>query len=175
MPTGKKGEITPKEDLFLEAYMANGFNRRKAVTDAGIKCGDPSSYGATILNRDHVQNELAKRLQKKKNKFFVNEQDIMEGLYAEAQLQKNEGGSQQGRIQAWVHLGKQLGMFSDRIKELEAKNGGTQINIINYNAPQGANPKKEKIIKETKEAIEHIPAKEIEGVVVTNYSKETEE
>lgn len=176
MPRAKKGELTDKEDMFLDAYISNGFKRREAIKAAGISCGDPSSYGATILKRPHVVEELTKRLDKRRTKFFVSELDIMEGLYKEATLEKNDGGTQQGRIQAWVHLGKQLGMFNDKVKELEARNksSGTTYNIINYNAEPGSAASKEKIVEDTKEAIEHMkPSELLEGVALASYKTES--
>ena len=171
----KAGILTTLEDLFLDAYISNGFNRRKAVKDAGIKCGDPSSYGARMLKKEHVQKELNIRLDKQRNKFFVSEMDIMEGLYKEAKLEKADGGSQQGRIQAWVHLGKQLGMFNDKVKELEAKGkGGTNIQIINYNAPiskEEPQALEGEIVSETELAIEHMEPQELlEGVKLADYT-----
>lgn len=162
--------------MFLDAYISNGFNRREAVKTAGVKCGDPSAYGARILKREHVVTEMTKRLSKKKGKFFVSEQDIMEGLYKEAQLGKDDGGTQQGRVQAWVQLGKQMGMFNDKVRELEARakgNNGPQIQIINYNTPTSRAI--EKVVEDTKEALEHIAPSELpEGISVTNYADKEE-
>ena len=145
--------LSEKERLFLDAYTTNGFDRANAVKKAGYSPKGASTTGAEILNRPHVIKALGKELDKRRNKFFVNEQDVLEGLYREASLDKDDGGTQQGRIQAWTSIGRALGMFDQKVKDLEKKasrggSGGTQIQIINYN--QGTSPT-EKPVNEIKQ------------------------
>lgn len=142
--------LTPIEEMFLEAYVSNGYNRKEAVLSAGVKTDKASAYGTRLLARPAVQKAMRKKLDAKRQIFFVQELDVLEGLYREANF-TGKGSSQSGRISAWVNIGKHLGMFQDNKQVPGLTNSGTQINIINYNT--------------TGEDIE-TSAKAVEGVVV---------
>ena len=134
-------DITEQEKLFAEAFVTNGFKRREAVKEAGFKTDNIQAKGAALLSRPVVAEYITKLVEGKRKNFYINELDIIEGLYEEAKLTKAEGGTQQGRIQAWTAIGKHYGMFDSKVKELQSTvdkgaNGGTQINILNYNAPK---------------------------------------
>lgn len=150
--------LTPQEDIWVDAYCSNGFDRRAACGTAGYK--NPRNYsaiGAAILKRPAIINAISERLEKKRATFFVSELDILEGLYKEAILSQDDGGTQQGRIAAWEKLGKYYGMWDNRVKELQKQaqgGGGTTINIMNYNVP------KEDIAKYSNEEKDITPSEE---------------
>lgn len=126
-------KLTPLEELFLEAYLSNGYNRKEAVISAGAKTDKPQRHGTSLLQRPAIQKEMRKRIEKKRSAFFVQELDVVEGLYREAN-DRTKGSTQQGRISAWVNLGKHLGMFNEAGKQVPGlAHTGTQINIVNYN------------------------------------------
>ena len=124
--------LTPAEELFLEAYLSNGYNRADAVRKAGYTVNNESTYGGKVLARPAVQKELQKRMDKARHSFFVQELDVLEGLYREANSH-GKGYTQAGRINAWVAIGKHLGMFNEGKAGAHGATAGTQINIVNYN------------------------------------------
>ena len=168
----KQKEITEQEKLFAEAYCSNGFKRREAVKAAGYKTDNIQAKGAALLKRPVVIDYISSILEKKKTTFFINEMDILEGLYAEAKLDKDDGGTQQGRIQAWTQIGKHLGMFDSKVKDLQKANSGsgTTINILNYNVPEGTEKPKEKDITPDVKEIEREASTALAGINIESYA-----
>lgn len=148
--------VTPQEDLFIEAYLSNGYNRKDAVVKAGYSTDKPSAQGGKLLQRVAVQKEIRKRIDKKRSSFFVQELDVLEGLYREAN-NTGKGSTQTGRISAWVNIGKHLGMFSEDKQVPGVGGGGAQINIINYNTTGEA-------IAKSAKAVEGVVTKRIEEI-----------
>lgn len=175
----KHKEITAQEKLFGDAYCSNGFDRKKAVVDAGFRVDNIPAKAASLLKRPVVVEYISSVLDKKKNTFFINELDILEGLYKEAILTKKDGGTQQGRIQAWIAMGKEFGMFDSKVRELKkpVEDTGTTINIINYNSSSGGATTTEKditpVIDEDKLKEEIVVA--LDGVKISDYSDNNEE
>ena len=163
--------LSDKEIVFVDAYVSNGFDRKAALRQSGIKSDNVPAYAASVLKRPLIIAAIAKKLEKKRNAFFVQEMDILEGLYKEANLEKSKGGTQQGRIAAWTQIGKHLGMFDSKVKELTAQNSGgkgTTINIMNYNT-EGTSEKKSKEKDITSEAQES-ETEILDNVKLEDYS-----
>jgi hypothetical protein len=165
--------LTEKQKLFVEAYCgpAKGVGAQ-AYRDAGYKASENASDRAyRMLQNSKIQNAIEELKFQKKKAFWISEEDILKGIYEEATLVGKEGGTQQGRTQAWVYLGKHIGMFSDKKKEETAQQSIT-YNIVNYS--DGGNLK-EKIVKgieENKEAILEHKLPEDSLIGITNYSEE---
>lgn len=162
--------LSDKESIFVDAYVSNGFDRRSALKVSGIKSDNPSAYAASVLKRPLVVAAIAKALDKKRSAFFVQELDILEGLYKEANLDKSKGGTQQGRVAAWTQIGKHLGMFDSKVRDLTAPGAGgrgTTINIMNYNT-DGIDKKK----PEEKDITVEPETKILENVKIEDYSKD---
>ena len=157
--------LSEKEVLFIDHYMTNGFDRKEAVKAAGFKTNTPGRYGANLLQRVAVQEEIDKRNESRASKFAVTELDVLEGLYREATLE-GKGSTQNGRINAWVSIGKHLGMFQEK-KQLAANQGNT-INIMNYNTGEVKTDKEVEgeVLQATKDVSD---ADIVEGVKLVSY------
>lgn len=56
----KKGELTLKQRLFVEHYIANGFNASKAAKDAGYSPKTCSEMGMENLNKPQIAEAVKK-------------------------------------------------------------------------------------------------------------------
>jgi hypothetical protein len=130
----ERTELKTGEELFIERYLTNGYNKKDAVEHSGYKTDNPSRYGATILKRPVVQKELKRRIAEKRNEFFIEQHDIQLALWEEANF-KGKGSTQSGRIQALIALGKTIEMFSDK-KSDDKGSKGISISITNYGDTQ---------------------------------------
>lgn len=132
MANRKGNELTPGEDLFIEAYLSNGYDRKAASQKANFKTENHARYGGAVLKRPQVQEELRKRIEKRKQEFFLDDMDIKLALWEEAHF-KGKGSTQSGRISALVALGKAIEMFGTG-KEADSAGAkkGLTINITNY-------------------------------------------
>lgn len=163
--------LTAKQKLFVEAYCTEAnFNAVKAVGMAGYDTINPSRRAYDLMHSSAVTQAIELRLEKKKRTMWLKEDDIIEGLYKEATFMGN-GANHSARVAAWVHLGKHLGMFREKVEEKDTQ---VTYNIINYNTK---NPELE---RKTHDAIESFSQEDIiEGessvdssIEIKNYSRE---
>ena len=148
--TARSQALNPRQQLFVEAYCSSSnFNASDAYVQAGYG-GRNKSKAAELLKVPKIAKAIEARLETRKATFWVREDDVLRGIYEEP-TNKDPGSTQTGRIQAWVWLGKHLGMFQEKKKE----DAPVTYNIINYNSH---NPK---IEEETKRAIQSLSEEEI--------------
>lgn len=162
-----------KEAVFIDEYLSNGYDTRKAVIKSKITTSNPARKGNEILNRPIVAKEISKRLEARTKDLFINETVIMNQLWQEATL-KGPGSTQAGRVQALLHLGKHIGMFNtSKAVGIAGADKGTTINIMNYNNKEGkmidtgtiVDTSEKKKIKE----IVQIEVPKIEGVSIRKF------
>ena len=55
------GELTPKQKLFIEEYMINGFNATQAAIKAGYSPNTATEQGARLLINVNVREEVKRR------------------------------------------------------------------------------------------------------------------
>lgn len=143
---------TPKQRAFAEAYCneARGSVAKayESVAEMGVaklkqKETDPEAYkgytyrqGYIMLNHPMTLKAIGDVKLRKSRSFWLSEEDILSGLYKEA-INIEDKSTQAARIQAWVWLGKHIGMFGEASKSkalntAEAANKGSTYNIINY-------------------------------------------
>jgi len=99
-----------------------------------------SAQGYAMLNHPMTLQAIDDVKTKKKRTFWLGEEEILSGLYNEA-TNLEDKSTQAARIQAWVWLGKHIGMFGDASKNKslltaqgnDATKNGPTYNIINYN------------------------------------------
>ena len=122
--------LTDRDRMFVEAYCTVAdFDGTKAYRAAfGKKTKNDYRLAQKYLDKPSVQKAIDARMRTKARLFSIKEDEILEGLHKEA---TNENARPSERIQAWVQLGKHLGMFREKVEEKD-----TQItyNIVNYNA-----------------------------------------
>jgi len=59
--TQRKDRLTRKQEAFLDAYIANGFNASQAAITAGYK-GRANTIGSRLLSKVDIQTAIAKKL-----------------------------------------------------------------------------------------------------------------
>lgn len=145
--------LTPSEKLFVEAYCTvSEFDEVKAYKEVYKSTSKAGPRSAALMRKPNVARAINERLNVKKATFKVREDDVIEGIYKEA---TNARARPSERIQAWVQLGKHLGMFREKVEPQEKQ---VTYNIINYNSPN------KEIENATKRAIESISPKSIEDI-----------
>ena len=114
-----------------------------------------------LLQDERTLVAIKEEKSKKNKAFWLSEEDILSGLYMEA-TNVEVKSSQAARIQAWVWLGKHIGMFSPtegrgaiNAEAKQAANAAPTYNIVQYNTIT--------------------PTKIEEGVHSANISKEDQE
>lgn len=144
----EKIKLTPKEELFVEYYCttANGV-AAEAARQAGY--GDDLVIGSyKILKRPQIQKAIERWRESRRKTFWVSETEILERMWQEANY-FDQGATHAGRISALVHLGKHLGLFSEKPKE--AQGSGNTYNIINYSSATPMAQTDQKVIEAIKE------------------------
>ena len=108
-------ELLPRQVKFVEAY-ARDPNATKAARVAGYAEASARSVGNENLRKPHIKAALVAENEKIANEIArgpVKAEDVMAGLRREAE-DNGKGSTQAGRVAAWAHLGKILGMFIER-------------------------------------------------------------
>jgi len=124
----KEDELTPQEILFVDKYVDN-FNELEAFQAAKYSSANPKAYAAEVLKRDRVQKAITEKVEEKVKMHGISESSVIAGLLREAQ-NMGKGSTQTARINAWVWLGKHIGMFNE--KTPDKNKGGDTYNIIQY-------------------------------------------
>lgn len=106
----KKGSMKDREAQFVEAYLANGHNRKEAAITAGYAESTACKRGSEMLKRPAVRAAIAKRHAEIAEDVNLTVANVVAGLYEEATF-KGEGSSHSARVSAWTAVGKHLGMF----------------------------------------------------------------
>lgn len=74
-----KGDLSPKEQVFIHEYLRDGNGTRAAIA-AGYAARSASVTGSQLLRKPKVAEELAKQRQKLLGKLEINAERVMEGL-----------------------------------------------------------------------------------------------
>jgi len=139
-----------------------------------------SNMGYRMLNHPMTLKAIEDVKESKNKAFWLAEEDILAGLYTEATI-TGDKSTQAARIQAWVWLGKHIGMFGESSKSrglisAEANNRGPTYQIINYNSSPPPPPpssstvppsqtinKEEDIVKGLREALDGETLEAVKG------------
>lgn len=70
-------QLTKKEAVFIDAYMAHG-NQRQAVIDAGFATKAPGGYAQLLLRKQHIAHEIEWRMEQEHQKRVADGQEVME-------------------------------------------------------------------------------------------------
>ena len=116
MPKRRNGQLTPKEQAFVNAYVATNH-----ITDSAVAAGysQPSAHqiGSTKLRKVEIQRAIAARQQSLQAKVDLNQETVLKGLGAEA-TGDSPDTSIAGRVAAWMGIAKILGLIVDK-KEIK--------------------------------------------------------
>jgi len=106
-------KLTPKQQLFCDEYLIDR-NATQAAIRAGYSHKSAKEQGHRQLTKNHIQAYIRKRSAKRTERTEITQDMVVQGLLSEAQA--TEDTTQSARVSAWFHLGKHLGMFSDRLE-----------------------------------------------------------
>ncbi len=113
--------LTDQEQDFVVEYIRLG-EAKAAYKAAGFQAGTEGSYSTmsgNLFRAPHIQSaiKMAQRVAagvKDRTELSedVNERLVLSGMLRQARLE-GKGASHQARVQAWMHLGRYLGMWQD--------------------------------------------------------------
>ena len=103
-------KLTDKQRSFIEHYCSNGFNATQAAISAGYSEKTAQQQSSENLSKLVIQEHIQEFMSKATKKALVTTSDIVERLWAEANMFE-EGGSQSGRIAALKTLTDFTGGF----------------------------------------------------------------
>ena len=114
-----------RHEVFAQ-HLANGKAQAEAYTAAGYANTRAARFNASrLISRDNVSARANYLKTKAAEKALVTAEGVLRGLRAEAEY-RDEGTSHSARVAAWAHLGKHLGMFSEKAEHT----GDIAIRII---------------------------------------------
>ena len=117
--------LTPKQQRFVEEYLID-LNATQAAIRAGYSEKTAAAIGAENLIKPNIQKaiEEAKNQVSKRTELTVDM--VVNGLLKEAQ-DYAKGSTQSARVSAWAHLGKHLGMFTEKVQHSGPDGGPVQV------------------------------------------------
>lgn len=124
--------LTPKQAAFAREYLVD-LNATQAAIRAGYSEKTAYSQGQRLLKNAEVQAAIAKAQAQRAKRLQLTADDVLKGLYAEATYD-GEGSSHSARVQAWAHIGKHLGMFTDKLET----SGSQRIEVVYVDDPDRA-------------------------------------
>jgi len=117
--------LNAKRAAFVREYLID-LNATQAAIRAGYSPKTARQQGARLLTDAVIQGQVQTAQVERAEATLVTAQDVIRGLRKEA-----EGAdSASARVAAWAHLGKHLGMFTDKVEHT----GGTRIEVVYIDA-----------------------------------------
>lgn len=114
--------ITPKQQAFIQHYIANGGNGTQAAISAGYSPKGAGVQAHELLRMEKIQKRLQPKRDEEKERLGLDADWIVSRLMKEAGDPEN---SEAARVRALELLGKVEGIFAPDKKELTATvNGG---------------------------------------------------
>lgn len=105
--------LTPRQAAFVREYLVD-LNATQAAIRAGYSEKTAYRTGADNLRKPQIAEAVAAAQSERAERLQLTADDVLKGLHAEATYD-GEGSSHSARVQAWAHIGKHLGMFTDRV------------------------------------------------------------
>ncbi len=110
------GELTTKQKLFVEAYLANP-NATEAATRAGYSKKTAKSQGQRLLTNVDIRTRLEKRVEEA----IITADEILTDVKAIAKSAEKDSD----KLKAYEMLGKHLAMWTDKTEV----NGGLNLEV----------------------------------------------
>lgn len=111
-------DLTTKQRLFVEAYLANGSNATQAAKTAGYSEKTAYSIGQRLLKKVEIQEALGERVQEA----IITADEVLHGVKAIAVKGKREAD----KLKAFELLGKHLVLWTDKTEH----SGEMKQNIV---------------------------------------------
>ena len=107
-------KLTLKQRRFIEEYLID-FNATKAAIRAGYSENSAGQIGEQNLKKLEIKSEIDRLTAQMTEKAIVTKEMVLQGLLDEARMY-DDGASHSARVSAWAHLGKHLGIFTDKLE-----------------------------------------------------------
>lgn len=105
-------KLTPKQSAFIEQYLVD-LNATQAAIRAGYSEKTASRIGPENLSKPVIAAAIEAAIAERSNRLQLTADDVLTGLHSEATFH-GFGSSHSARVSAWAHIGKHLGMFTER-------------------------------------------------------------
>lgn len=116
--------LTAKQRAFIREYVVD-YNAAAAARRAGYSEKTADRTGYDLLRKPEIADAVAKRQQEAEEKALVTREEVIEGLRREATYGADDA-SHSARVAAWAHLGKHIGMFTDKVEQT----GAMRIEVV---------------------------------------------
>lgn len=113
--------ITPRQQAFIQHYMANGGNGTQAAIAAGYSERSARVTACELLKMEKIQRRMQPAQEEQKERLGLDADWIISRLMKEAGDPEN---SEAARVRALELLGKVEGIFAPDKKQIETINGG---------------------------------------------------
>lgn len=124
--------LTPKQAAFVREYLVD-LNATQAAIRAGYSPRTARAQGHRLLTDADIAAAIEAAQAERAERLQLTADDVLKGLYAEATYD-GEGSSHSARVQAWAHIGKHLGMFTDKVET----SGSQRIEVVYVDDPDRA-------------------------------------
>ncbi len=122
--------LTDKQKRFVEEYLID-LNATQAAIRAGYSEKTAEQGAAQLLSNIKVQVAVAEAQSARSQRTRVTVDQIVNGLLTEAE-NTSEGSTHSARVAAWAHLGKHMGMFTDKIEMKSAISDLSEAELDRY-------------------------------------------
>lgn len=121
-------KLTSKQQRFVDEYLID-LNATQSAIRAGYSPKTAKEIGAENLTKPNISAAIEQAQQERQKRTLVTQDDVIRGLLTEAEWQ-GEGTSHSARVSAWAHLGKHLGMFTDKVDHTSSDGSMTPKPVI---------------------------------------------
>ncbi|NNH35731.1 terminase small subunit [Acinetobacter sp. NIPH 2377] len=119
--------LTPKQQRFVEEYLID-LNATQAYIRAGFSEKLANTNAAKLLQNTTIAKAIEDARKEVSEKALITTEMVVKGLLKEAQ-DNSEGSTQSARVSAWAHLGKHMGMFTDKVQHSGDPNNPINMNL----------------------------------------------
>ena len=120
--------ISTQKQKFIDAYLISS-NATQAAIQAGYSERTASAQGSRLLKNEAVKEAIQQAQDDASERNKIKIDDVLSGLLSEAKYM-GEGSSPSARVSAWAHLGKHLGMFTDKHEHIARLEVHTLSNLM---------------------------------------------
>lgn len=120
-------KLTIKQERFVEEYLID-LNATQAAIRAGYSVKTAQEQSSRLLSNVIIQNAVQSARNTMSERALVTQEMVVKGLLKEAEYM-DEGSTQGARVSAWAHLGKHLGMFTEKVELSGDQNKPVRVNI----------------------------------------------
>lgn len=101
--------LTPKQDLFIKYYLANGMNATQAAISAGYSPKSANEIGSENLAKPNIRHTLGVAQKSTAKKVGITKESLIADLVEIVQTYKLSGANTKDAIRAIENLAKMLG------------------------------------------------------------------